>query len=65
MKKITRAFNEKPIDQLKKDGQSLKDEIIKLKLEMKTNPPKDTNLLFKKRKQLAVILTLITQKSQK
>ncbi len=66
MKKITKELTGKSVDELKKEARTLKEEIARLQLEMKANPPaggvKDTNLLVKKRKRLAVILTLISQK---
>ena len=65
MSKISSELNKKTIDELEKEAQSLRDEITKLKLSTKINPIKDTNLIFKKRKRLAVVLTLINQKNQK
>jgi ribosomal protein L29 len=64
MRKITKELTEKSIAELQKEAQSLKEEIAKLTLEAKSNPPKDTNMVFKKRKRLAVILTLISQKKE-
>lgn len=64
MKKITREYRKKTTTELEKEAQRLRREIAKLKLEAKINPPKDTNLLIKKRKELAIILTLITEKKQ-
>ena len=40
------------------------EEIAKLQLSFKSNPPKDTNLLMKKRKQLAVLLTVLGEKEE-
>lgn len=42
-----------------KEAVALKKEIVQLKIEKKVNPQKDTNLLMKKRKKLAQILTVI------
>ncbi len=64
MRKINNEYREKTIKELEKEGQKLRQEIAKLKLEEKVNPAKDTNLLMKKRKRLAVILTLFTEKKQ-
>ncbi len=64
MKKITREYKGKTTSELEREAQRLRQEIAKLKLEVKINPPKDTNLLIKKRKELAIILTLISEKRQ-
>lgn len=64
MKKLTKEYKTKTKEELEKLAQSLREEIAKLRLEVKVNPPKDTNLLIKKRKILALILTLITEKKQ-
>ncbi|MFN4212566.1 MAG: 50S ribosomal protein L29 [Microgenomates group bacterium] len=64
MKKAVREYKTKTLLELEKEAHRLREEIAKLKLESKINPPKDTNLLMKKRKTLAVILTLITEKKQ-
>ncbi|OGK11855.1 50S ribosomal protein L29 [Candidatus Roizmanbacteria bacterium RIFCSPLOWO2_01_FULL_37_12] len=62
MKKISLEFKGKTTGDLEKEAQKLREEIAKLKLEIKVNPPKDTNSLFKKRKRLAVVLTLIGER---
>lgn len=64
MKKITKEYKTKTRKELEKIVQHLREEIAKLRLEAKVNPPKDTNLLVKKRKTLALILTLISEKKQ-
>ncbi len=67
MKKLTKELKSKTVVELNKEARSLREEIARLDLEAKANPPagssKDTNLLFKKRKRLAVILTLVSQKT--
>lgn len=62
MKKIVKELKAKSIKELEKQRDLLSEEIAKLKISMKVNPPKDTNLLMKKRKQLAVILTILSEK---
>lgn len=62
MKKITKEYKNKTIKELEKEKEILSREIAKLKIEMKNNPPKDTNLIIKKRKKLAVLLTILTEK---
>lgn len=62
MKKLTKDLQEKTIIELEKEAQTLRQEIGKLSIERKVRPEKDTNLIFKKKKQLAVMLTLIQEK---
>ncbi|MBI5122999.1 50S ribosomal protein L29 [Candidatus Roizmanbacteria bacterium] len=64
MKKITKTYQEKTSQELIKETQLLREEIAKLQLSFKGNPPKDTNLLMKKRKQLAVLLTILGEKEE-
>lgn len=64
MKKLTKELNDKNLSQLEKDALTLREEINKMLLESKVNPSKDTNLIVKKKKRLAVALTLITQKKE-
>lgn len=64
MKKITKIYHGKTSKELVKDADSIREEIAKLQLSSKSNPPKDTNSLVKKRKQLAVILTLLSEKKE-
>ncbi len=62
MKATTKNLQNKSIGELTKDIDQLRQEILKVKLEKQLNPPKDTNVLFKKKKQLSVLLTIISQK---
>lgn len=64
MKKITKELTEKTIKELEKEAQKLREEIAKEKLEFKVNRPKNTNSLFLKRKRLAVVLTILSQKNE-
>jgi len=64
MKKAVADLKTKSIKQLEIEISKLREEIAKLKLEIKINQPKDTNLLFKKRKQLARMLTVLTEKKE-
>lgn len=64
MKKIRLELKGKSTGELEKEAQKLREEIAKLKLELRVNPPKDTNMLFKKKKKLAVILTLINESKE-
>ncbi|MCX7955734.1 MAG: hypothetical protein N2593_01315 [Patescibacteria group bacterium] len=62
MKKIVKEYKSKTIKELEKEIQSLNQEIAKLKITIKINPPKDTNLLIKKRKKLSILLTILSEK---
>jgi len=65
MKKNIDQLRKKSIKELTSDSESLRQEIIKLKMSEKSNPTKDSNLLTKKRKILARTLTIISEKSEK
>jgi len=65
MKKITKDYQNKEIKELEKEKSALREEIVKLTLSKKSTPPKDTNLLFKKKKKLAVLLTVLSLKKDK
>ncbi len=62
MKKITKTYSEKTSKELVKEAIIIREEIAKMQLSFKSNPPKDTNSLTKKRKQLAVLLTVLGEK---
>ncbi|OGK09878.1 50S ribosomal protein L29 [Candidatus Roizmanbacteria bacterium RIFCSPHIGHO2_01_FULL_35_10] len=62
MKKVSSEFKGKSVSDLEKEERKIREEVAKLKLENKVNPPKDSNIIFKKRKRLAVILTLLNER---
>jgi len=64
MKKLTKELNQKTIKELEKQAFSIREEMGKMILSSKTAAVKDTNMLYKKRKQLAVILTLLSSKKE-
>lgn len=64
MKKYIKQIRDESIERLEKDAQRIREEIAKEKLEAKVNQPKDTNKLFLKRKKLAVILTILSEKKE-
>ncbi|OQY67391.1 50S ribosomal protein L29, partial [Microgenomates bacterium UTCPR1] len=64
MKKIIKEIRSKSIAELEKQRVSLAEEIAKLKLSKKAIPQKDSNLLKKKRKQMAILLTIMTEKKE-
>lgn len=65
MKKNVSELQKKTIIQLEKESLVVREVIAKLRLEVKVNPPKNTNLLRKKRKELARMLTVLTEKKDK
>lgn len=64
MKKVINELKQKTIKELEQEVNNLRQEIAKLKIETKVNPPKDTNFLVKKRKKLAQLLTILTEKKE-
>ncbi|KKP51255.1 MAG: hypothetical protein UR42_C0019G0019 [Candidatus Roizmanbacteria bacterium GW2011_GWA2_33_33] len=62
MRKNTKLYSEKNVKELEKELIKMREEIAKMQLSFKSNPPKDTNSLAKKRKQLAVLLTVLGEK---
>lgn len=64
MKKAAKELRSKSIQDMHKEVQTLRTEIARLKVEKKVKPQKDTNLIAKKQKRLAVVLTLINQQRE-
>ena len=62
MKKITKELQAKSMEDLLKETDVLRGEITKMRLEQGVKPQKDTNIIIKKQKRLAAILTMITNK---
>ena len=62
MKKHIKELQAKTVVDLQKEIGTLRAEIAKFKVESKVKPQKDSNIIKKKEKQLAHILTVITQK---
>lgn len=62
MKKVTKECINKTVEELKKEVESLHRDIAKFEIEKKAKPQKDTNMIFKMKKRLAVIMTVIRQK---
>ncbi len=58
MKKTTKLFVDKTIEQLNTELAAGRVEIAKLVIEARTNPAKDSNLIAKKKKALAVLQTV-------
>jgi len=64
MKKIINELREKNSKELEKEKNDLYEEIAKYRVEKKINMQKDTHTMAKKKKKLAVILTLLTEKKE-
>ncbi len=64
MKKTVKDLKTKTVAEIEKQKTLLKEEITKLSWSEKASPQKDTNLLAKKKKQLAVLLTVLTEKKE-
>jgi ribosomal protein L29 len=64
MKKIINELREKSLKELEKEKVDLYEEIAKYQVEKKINMQKDTHVMAKKKKKLALILTLLTEKKE-
>lgn len=64
MKKTMSELRQKEVKELIKEKEKLAQEIGKLSLEHNTNPAKDTNMIYKKKKKLAQILTIIKENNK-
>lgn len=62
MKKTFKEFEDKSPSTLEKESVDLRKEIATMILNIQVNPQKDTNTLVKKKKRLAVLLTVMRQK---
>lgn len=61
-KKIIETYRAKSLAELEKDRLQMIREIALFQLDLKVNPPKDTNTLFKKRKSFAILATILQEK---
>ena len=64
MKKNIKELKNKTAKELSEEIKKQRVELAKLNLGQKSNPAKDTNALAKKKKQLARMLTIETEKNQ-
>lgn len=62
MKKAVSKIQQKTDAERMKDVAQLHSEIMKIALESRLAPQKDTNVVMKKRKEIARILTVMNQK---
>lgn len=64
MKKKILELRNKTRAELENVAKKSREEIAKLSLEINIKPPKDSNLIIKKKKELAVILTILGEKEE-
>lgn len=64
MKKSKAKIQKKSVAELNKDLAQLRSEITKITVESRLAPQKDSNLVTKKRKEIARILTVMNQKAK-
>ncbi len=65
MKKSLKELMNKSVGELTREKNDLRDEVTKLMLDMKVNKPKNTNQISPKKKRIALISTLLTEKMKK
>lgn len=64
MRKTTKLYADKSAAELTKEAAVLRNEIAKMQIERMAVPQKDSNLIAKKKKQLAVLLTVKAGKQE-
>lgn len=64
MKKIVKEYKDKSAKELGVEEKKLRDELNKSIMETKVKQEKDTNLVSKKRKRLAIVLTIKSIKEE-
>ncbi|GEM_PF-1237336 len=64
MKKQMKQLKDRSTKELEKEEQKLRQEIGKLILEQKVSPPKNTNVIHRRKKTLAVVLTVLHAKRE-
>lgn len=64
MKKQTKELNQKTIEELQNEVRILRAEIAKLRLYYRVNQEKNTNIIPMKRKKLAAVLTVLSEKTE-
>lgn len=62
MRKIAKEIQARSIKEIQSDEKILRQELVKLSLDFRVNQPKDVNSVQKKKKRLAVLLTILNQK---
>lgn len=65
MKKSLKDYKSKPFEALVKEEARLRDEMAKIRLKERAAASKDTNIVSRLKKSLAVVLTLKKEREQK
>lgn len=60
MRKITKELQGKKVGELEKEVNTLREEIARYRVDAVANQPKDKNVVQKKKKRLAQVLTIIS-----
>ncbi len=63
-KEQKKELRTKTVDELIKELRDLRSEVAKLKIEMKTGKIEDTNAFYKKKKDIARVLTYLSEKRE-
>ena len=65
MRKLVQDIQSKSVKDLEKEIWSIRHDMAKTTLEQQAQPVKDSNVIPKKKKQLAILLTVLNDKNQK
>lgn len=63
-KEQKKELRTKTVDELIKELRDLRSQVAKLKIEMKTGKIEDTNAFYKKKKDIARVLTYLSEKRE-
>ncbi len=63
-KEQKKELRTKTTDELVKELYDLRSEVAKLKIEMKTGKIEDTNMVYRKKKDIARVLTYLSEKGE-
>lgn len=64
MKNTVKDFKSKSEKEIKNEILKLRDEIVKSRIDWAVTPPKDSNIISKKKKQIAQLQTILTEKNK-
>ncbi len=64
MKRSFQELSNKTEKELQKDMETIRSEMMKMQMESVSNPQKDSNVISKKKKRLAMVLTAVNQKRE-
>lgn len=64
MRKEIQDLTQKAVKELNAEIQKLRDQMAKNRMDLKVNKPKDSNILSKNRRRLAILQTIVSQKRE-